>query len=124
MRKRHEPRATLQVILLSSEVIQRLNLNELLIGVGSKTRKEDEEAVGLGPGRIYPLDTFTLDIFVFNKSERTRRFEISCLERRRRRGGEDSSANDGPATGGGGGAAALKMGYRGIMPMAGRVRIG
>lgn len=88
-------------------------------GVGSKEREEEEAPTELGPGRIYPLDTFTLDIFVFNKSDRTRRFEISCLERKRRRmGGDDSGILDGS------GAVGRKMGYPGIMPMEGRVRIG
>ncbi|KAG9012542.1 hypothetical protein FRB90_006645 [Tulasnella sp. 427] len=34
---------------------------------------------------IYPSDHFSLDIFVFNKSNRTRRFEISYPERKRGR---------------------------------------
>ncbi|OJT14529.1 hypothetical protein TRAPUB_8932 [Trametes pubescens] len=36
-------------------------------------------------GRLYPLDQFTLDIFVFNQSSWTRRFEVSYPEERRRR---------------------------------------
>ncbi|TFY55917.1 hypothetical protein EVG20_g9138 [Dentipellis fragilis] len=39
----------------------------------------------VGQPRIYPHDQFTLDIFVFNQSAWTRRFEVSCPERRRRR---------------------------------------
>ncbi|THH31398.1 hypothetical protein EUX98_g2797 [Antrodiella citrinella] len=35
--------------------------------------------------KIYPLDQFTLDIFVFNRSSWTRRFEVSYPDRRRRR---------------------------------------
>jgi hypothetical protein len=80
-----------------------------------------EAELSLGPGKIYPLDSFTLDIFVFNKSERTRRFEMSCFERRRRRRGVDSSTEGADADGFG---TARKMGYPGIMPMEGRVRIG
>jgi len=38
-----------------------------------------------GVGKIYPLDQFTLDIFVFNKSSWTRRFEISYPDRRKLR---------------------------------------
>ncbi|KAJ3575662.1 hypothetical protein NP233_g946 [Leucocoprinus birnbaumii] len=82
--------------------------------------------------RIYPLDSFTLDIFVFNKSDRTRRFEISCVEKKRRRRGGVGGDRDGAvgpgadvgADGGGGAGTAKKMGYPGIMPMEGRVRIG
>ncbi|KAK7446307.1 hypothetical protein VKT23_014513 [Stygiomarasmius scandens] len=37
------------------------------------------------PELIYPLDTFTLDIFVFNRSSWTRRFEITCPDSRVRR---------------------------------------
>ncbi|EJF65622.1 hypothetical protein DICSQDRAFT_178131 [Dichomitus squalens LYAD-421 SS1] len=36
-------------------------------------------------GELYPLDQFTLDIFVFNQSSWTRRFEVSYPEERRRR---------------------------------------
>ncbi|TFK25456.1 hypothetical protein FA15DRAFT_687034 [Coprinopsis marcescibilis] len=75
--------------------------------------------VVLGPDKIYPLDTFTLDIFIFNQSTWTRRFEITCPERRRRRRG-------GAQTGiyGGGGEVARKLGYPGVLPMDKRVRIG
>ncbi|KAI0088084.1 TRAPP trafficking subunit Trs65-domain-containing protein [Irpex rosettiformis] len=37
------------------------------------------------PGKIYPLDKFTLDIFVFNRSSWTRRFEVSYPDRREQR---------------------------------------
>lgn len=85
-------------------------------GAAEEHEREEEEGAELGPGRIYPLDSFTLDIFVFNKSEKVRRFEISCFERRRRRGGGEQNQNVGGAGG--------KMGYPGILPMEGRVRIG
>ena len=32
----------------------------------------------LGPGKIYPLDVFTLDIFVFNQSGWPRRLGVTC----------------------------------------------
>ncbi|KAH9938827.1 TRAPP trafficking subunit Trs65-domain-containing protein [Epithele typhae] len=38
-----------------------------------------------GTGELYPLETFTLDIFVFNQSSWTRRFEVTFPEERRRR---------------------------------------
>jgi hypothetical protein len=73
----------------------------------------------LGHEKIYPLDSFTLDIFVFNQSTWTRRFEVSCPEkRRRRRGGAQTGVY------GGGGDIARKLGYPGVLPMNKRVRIG
>jgi len=75
----------------------------------------------LGPGKIYPLDSFTLDIFVFNKSDRTRRFEISYFECRRKRKGAD---HVGPGLDQGVVGTVNKMGYPGIVPLEGQVRIG
>ncbi|KAF5350617.1 hypothetical protein D9756_008634 [Leucocoprinus leucothites] len=77
----------------------------------------------LGVRKIYPLHSFTLDIFVFGKSERTRRFKISYVERRRRRKGGAGVADESGGVDGSAGTA-RKMGYPGIMPMEGRVRIG
>jgi hypothetical protein len=78
-----------------------------------------EKEIMLGPGKIYPLDVFTLDIFVFNQSLWPRRFEVTCPDRRRRRrGGAEMGVYDG------GGEAARKMGYPGVLPMESRVRIG
>ncbi|KAF8177678.1 TRAPP trafficking subunit Trs65-domain-containing protein [Pholiota molesta] len=77
------------------------------------------EMAGLGLGKIYPLDVFTLDIFVFNQSLWPRRFEVTCPERRRRRrGGEETGVYDG------GSEAARKMGYPGVLPLQSRIRIG
>jgi hypothetical protein len=70
----------------------------------------------LGPGKIYPTDRFTLDIFVFNQSTWTRRFEITCPDRRRRRKTEGGKYD--------GASGAAKMGLVGILPMDSRVRIG
>lgn len=49
---------------------------------GSSPDDEEEEDMGTGPGKIYPLETFTLDIFVFNQSAWTRRLEVSFPDRR------------------------------------------
>ncbi|PCH35941.1 hypothetical protein WOLCODRAFT_126429 [Wolfiporia cocos MD-104 SS10] len=65
------------------------------------------------PGEIYPLDRFTLDIFVFNQSSWTRRFEISHPEERRRR---RKGRGDGGRKG--------EVGAPGILPLENRVRIG
>ncbi|KAJ6539624.1 TRAPP trafficking subunit Trs65-domain-containing protein [Mycena capillaripes] len=58
--------------------------------------------------RIYPLDHFTLDVFVFNQSEWTRRFEVSCPDRRRGRARNPGEKAPSP----------------GIVPLDNRVRIG
>ncbi|KAI1783130.1 TRAPP trafficking subunit Trs65-domain-containing protein [Ganoderma leucocontextum] len=67
-------------------------------------------------GELYPLDQFTLDIFVFNQSSWTRRFEVSYPEeRRRRRKAKEKEKGDG----------GLKDARPpGIIPLQNRVRIG
>ena len=65
-----------------------------------------------GARRLVPHDEFALDVFVFNQSVWTRRFEVSVWERRRRRQGYAHGA--GAATGGG----------PGILPLESRVRVG
>ena len=83
-------------------------------------------------GKIHPLSYFTLDIFVFNRSARTRRFEISCpdVRRRLRKIQRETGGFPGLAYGN---AAAFKMLSRemrtmtdcpGILPLENRVRIG
>jgi len=81
--------------------------------------RDDGVEVSLGPGKIYPLDVFTLDIFVFNQSLWPRRFEVTCPERRRRkRGSVEAGVYDG------GSDAAKQMGYPGVLPLDSRIRIG
>ncbi|KZT42558.1 hypothetical protein SISSUDRAFT_1041157 [Sistotremastrum suecicum HHB10207 ss-3] len=63
---------------------------------------------------IYPGDVFSLEIFVFNESSRTRRFEIGHLDRRSRH--KDKSAKAGTL--------AEKDLGPGITPMENHVRIG
>ncbi|KAJ3534739.1 hypothetical protein NMY22_g6791 [Coprinellus aureogranulatus] len=83
------------------------------VGLESSTVEVSGEI--LGHDKIYPLDTFTLDIFVFNQSTWARRFEVTCPEkRRRRRGGAQTGVY------GGGGEGAKKMGYPGVLPMTKR----
>jgi hypothetical protein len=73
--------------------------------------------------KIYPLDTFTLDIFVFNQSTWTRRFEISSPDQRRRRKQDGVDARFG--TGKGGLLRGLGDGDKpGILPLENRIRIG
>ncbi|KAG5644479.1 hypothetical protein DXG03_008306 [Asterophora parasitica] len=83
-------------------------------------RKAGFGAAQEGPGKIYPLDYFTLDIFVFNQSEWTRRFEVTCPARRRRRKmmEDDGAGHDGMSS------VAKKNGFPGILPLDARVRIG
>ena len=94
----------------------------IIVSVGllplANPRKQENEVV-LGPGKIYPLDTFTLDIFVFNQSLWPRRFEVTCPDRRRRRrGGVELGVYEG------GSEAMRKMGYPGVLPLESRIRIG
>jgi len=74
--------------------------------------------------KLYPCDQFTLDIFVFNQSSWTRRFEISCPDpdRRRRRKIEQEKASRGGKTT----IEELKslMTPPGILPLQNRVRVG
>ena len=97
-----------------------VSIGLLAVGnLGGEERKEEERGreVVLGPGRIYPFEYFTLDIFVFNRSERVRRFEVTCPDRNWRRNGKESRVPDG-------GLVRKMMGYPGILPMDARVRIG
>ncbi|KAJ8515033.1 hypothetical protein ONZ45_g7514 [Pleurotus djamor] len=74
-------------------------------GTSKKGRKE-------GDGKIYPLETFTLDIFVFNQSTWTRRLEVSYPDQRSiRKGGVGAGAKD-------------WSGSPGILPLDNRVRVG
>ena len=50
-----------------------------------------QDGTGAWTGRLMPYDEFVLDIFVFNQTAQTRRFEVTYLERRRRRHGERES---------------------------------
>ncbi|KIY50984.1 hypothetical protein FISHEDRAFT_64538 [Fistulina hepatica ATCC 64428] len=48
------------------------NMGAIVVSVGLLSE------AGSNADAIYPLDSFTLDIFIFNRSNWTRRFEISC----------------------------------------------
>ncbi|KAF8840724.1 hypothetical protein BDN67DRAFT_951143 [Paxillus ammoniavirescens] len=79
-----------------------------------------------GQRMIYPSDGFTLDIFVYNQSSWTRRFEVSYPDanRRRRRKAEQNKAAARPA-----GKAALEellasVVPPGILSLQNRVRVG
>ncbi|KAF9461747.1 TRAPP trafficking subunit Trs65-domain-containing protein [Collybia nuda] len=91
-----------------------------LLPSGNKTGGKRDGIEGIMElGKIYPLDYFTLDIFVFNQSGWTRRFEVTCPDRTRRRGGIVSgTGQDGVLT------LSKKMGFPGVLPMEARVRIG
>ncbi|KAH9007973.1 TRAPP trafficking subunit Trs65-domain-containing protein [Lactarius hengduanensis] len=66
-----------------------------------------------GARRLVPHDEFALDVFVFNQSAWTRRFEVSVWERRRRRQGLGlGGVGAGPGAG------------PGIVPLESRVRVG
>ena len=95
---------------------------------GASTETEEGEPIVVSVGlihkglkdaeRIYPLETFTLDIFVFNKSSWTRRFEISFPDRRDRRKQQEIDS----------GGTRMKGFWDGekpgILPLENRIRIG
>ncbi|KAJ8072004.1 hypothetical protein PM082_015562 [Marasmius tenuissimus] len=98
--------------------------NPIVVSIGLKTSleakgKDPGARAGMGTGKIYPSERFTLDIFVFNKSSWTRRFDISCPDPRvvRKRNQEK---NFGKALDLKGRAKALP----GVVPLENRVRIG
>lgn len=72
-----------------------------------------------GVRRLVPYDEFGLEIFVFNQSEWTRRFEVTFLERRRRRHehAEGKGQSDYATTRSG-------ASRSGIVPLGSRVRVG
>jgi hypothetical protein len=79
-------------------------------------------SVGLqddGVRRLVPYDEFALEIFVFNQSEWTRRFEVTFLERRRRRNGHAEGQGQWDS-------ATTRRGASrsGIVPLGSRVRVG
>ena len=61
----------------------------------NRPASEKKAGTGAGAGRLHPLDQFTLDIFVFNQSSWTRRFEMSHPEERRRRQRQTKERGDG-----------------------------
>ncbi|ESK95268.1 hypothetical protein Moror_4026 [Moniliophthora roreri MCA 2997] len=70
---------------------------------------------GGGKGKIHAAERFTLDIFVFNKSDWTRRFEISYPDPRVMRKRNEMHGNKASSGAGKG---------QGIVPMENRIRIG
>ena len=66
---------------------------------------------------IFPMDVFGLDVFVYNRSERTRVFEVSYPHRRRRRQEDRVSMGWGSRKGKG-------IAAHGILPLDNRVRVG
>lgn len=81
-------------------------------------------------GKIYPMDYFWLDVFVFNQSMWPRRFEITCPDKRRGRGGRARQGHDvgfaygSSAHGAQGGIDFKKIEYPGVLPLDYRIRIG
>ncbi|CAE7066777.1 unnamed protein product [Rhizoctonia solani] len=64
---------------------------------------------GSSDERIYPMNTFSLEIFVFNESDVVRRCEISCPARKRWR--QETQRDDHPNT-------------AGILPLENHIRVG
>ncbi|KAI0686748.1 TRAPP trafficking subunit Trs65-domain-containing protein [Cytidiella melzeri] len=88
----------------------------IIVSVGLLRRTDESDLmVGL-PGKIHPLEVFTLDIFVFNRSSWTRRFEVSYLDRREQRKEQKMLGR--------GMVQSDATSNLGIIPMENRVRIG
>ncbi|KAI0371337.1 hypothetical protein BV20DRAFT_965535 [Pilatotrama ljubarskyi] len=92
----------------------------IVVSVGLLSPHLTKKANGSGKphavGRLYPLDQFTLDIFVFNQSSWTRRFEVSYPEERRRRRKAQAKESGAQVKG--------EPSAPGIIPLENRVRIG
>lgn len=91
---------------------------------------DDEKAAAKtdeGLGRIYPLDRFTLDVFVFNQSSWTRRFEVSYPDRRRRKRERARAERQSGYFGEGPGGAVVEKRTEsapGVVPLENKVRVG
>ncbi|KIK70994.1 hypothetical protein GYMLUDRAFT_308496 [Collybiopsis luxurians FD-317 M1] len=122
--------------LLSQQSLQPISSYESssprLVPATIRPSKPENDTSGISNGNlIYPLSTFILDIFVFNRSSWTRRFEISCPDlrsRRKRREMESFTANRNYANGkqrpGHRGKGIAPLPEPGVLPLENRVRIG
>ncbi|KAL4073822.1 TRAPP trafficking subunit Trs65-domain-containing protein, partial [Scleroderma citrinum] len=90
----------------------------IIVSVGLKPSEGASEK--MGQRKIYPSDVFTLDIFVFNQSSWTRRFEISYL------GADRGHEKVGEGKGSTAALDELKSTIipPGILPLQNRVRVG
>ena len=102
-------------------IVVSVGLLPLEVGGDGEGKRSSVVGSVLGPGKIYPLDVFTLDIFVFNQSGWPRRLEVTCPGERRRGKGMKEEERRRSVMGGG---LARKMGYPGVLAMDSRVRIG
>lgn len=89
----------------------------VISSLGGKKDKDKFGGNGNSAGRLCPLDCFTLDIFVFNQSAWTRRFEVSCPDRRKRRHGHGHVQEEHSDQ-------THKRSEAGVLPLDNRVRIG
>ena len=99
-----------------------VHVDLLPLEVGGDGNGKRSSVVGsvFGLGKIYPLDVFTLDIFMFNWSGWPRRLEVTCPGERRRGTGRKEEERRRVM----GGAMARKMGYPGVLDIGSRVWIG
>ncbi|KAF8639224.1 hypothetical protein AX17_001709 [Amanita inopinata Kibby_2008] len=111
----------------TTKVLQKLENGEtIVVSVRLMSRQEfadEKDEEGKVDERIYPLTRFRIEVFVFNRSTWTRRFELSCPSSLRRRK-EEMVASQYGAYNGVVKETGNKVGYPGIMPMDNRVRIG
>jgi len=109
--------------LMQLQSLQDKSVNEpIVVSIGLLPLEIERDGDEFGT-RIFPLDRFTLDIFVFNQSSWIRRFEVSYPDRSRRRRREfDRQSRDyfPPAEK----EKAKVAAGPGIMPLENRVRVG
>jgi hypothetical protein len=110
--------------VVSSKVLEKLDNGESIVVsvrlMSPRDREDwrDEEEVD---ERIFPLSKFMIEVFVFNRSTWTRRFELSCPSAARLRRKERIMSQYGYETVDEG---RNKLDYPGILPVDNRVRIG
>ncbi|KAG6375520.1 TRAPP trafficking subunit Trs65-domain-containing protein [Boletus reticuloceps] len=97
----------------------------IVVSVGLLPSESDNGICSVGQRKIYPSEQFTLDIFVYNQSSWTRRFEVSYPDanRRHRKTGQNKP------TSGSKGKGVLEefkasIAPPGILPLQNRVRVG
>ncbi|KAK2460821.1 hypothetical protein APHAL10511_007291 [Amanita phalloides] len=107
---------------LSAEMLQKLENGESVVvsvRLMSPRDQEDLREAEEIDERIYPLSKFTIEVFVFNRSAWTRRFELSCPSFARMKRKERVMSQYGVME-----KSENKLGYAGILPVDNRVRIG
>jgi len=109
---------------VSNKVLDKLDNGESIVvsvRLMSPRDREDWRDEDEIEERVFPLSKFTIEVFVFNRSTWTRRFELSCPSAARMKRKEKILSQYGYDTVDDG---KNKLDYPGILPVDNRVRIG